>query len=294
MKKILLFLAVLGLSQLAQAQVGVTFKATNGQMSAKVATTMTGLTPGLHAVRVVQISNNPSMTPVVGAVMDSFLVTDTVMVAFDSIHVSIPYPGLYWIKDSVWQTDTLPSVAVTTNDSGVILTPFFRNPTKVLSAPTVDSSNAYFHGTFTSGYDSLFLSPEYLFPAVSDTIRPVLGTTVQNVVDSIVIPIGVNNLPFSYRVYTENSKKVDTSIIYHGRTKYVAPAGIDGIIPEQVISGTISIYSLTGALLYSGHEEDIVSGSKNVKQKVSLPAGDYIQCLRTDTGIQLPGKLISW
>ncbi|MEI8130137.1 MAG: hypothetical protein WCG55_01365 [bacterium] len=305
MKKILL-IAVLGLSQLAQAQVSVSFTATNGQMSAKVATRHTGLIPGHQVVRSVMVSNTIDFSTIVGAVVDSFVATDTIMFSVDSVHTSVPYPNIYWVKDSVWQADTVATSAVATNDSGVLLTPFFRNPTKVLSAPTVDSSNAYFHGTFTSGYDiaivrvvvsygdSLFLSPEFLFPAVSDTIHPVLGTTVQNVVDSIVIPIGVNNLPFSYRVYTINSKKADTSIVYHGRTKYVAPAGINGITPQEIIPGTITIYSLAGVLLYSAHEENLSVGDRLIKQEVTLPTGNYVQCSRTDSGLQLPGKIICW
>ena len=153
--------------------------------------------------------------------------------------------------------------------------------------------NAYFDGVFMSGYDdavvtvvvsygdTTFKNPVKSHPAVIDTILPILGTTVQTTVRSMVIPVGVNNFPYSFRVYIRNSKKMDSSAVYKGRTHGGVTSGV--MDPIGKFSGYVSIYNLEGKLIYANHFMD-VSDMDKVRDAVSV-TGIYILVVKTETGI---------
>ena len=251
------------------------------------------------------VSNTVDFATIIGAKIDTVVATDTVETLHDSIRISVPYPSRVWVKDSVVVSDTITSLAA--DDSGCIVTPVFLKPTKVITSPSVDTINAYFHGTWNSGYDTAtvtvvvsygninFSTPEFLFPAVTFQVLPVIGSTNQLVPFSVTVPIGVADLPFSYRVYTRNSVKTDTSVLYTGRTKQSPRLGLEEIVATTgVASGTIQIIAMSGAVVYTSHEDNLITAMHMIKQKCSLPSGNYVVHMCTDLGVQPPAKLLSW
>lgn len=255
MKKVSIILAaaILGAFSIANAQLTVSMSESNGQMSIRVNSVISGMTPGNKVVRNIRVYDNVAHTATVAGLRDTFIATSTTAIFTDSLHTSVPFPWLYYVTDTVQELDSSGSIVATdfaVNDTGVRLTPYFINPTQIEKNQRDDTANAYFDGTFMSGYDDAvvtvivsigdqtFSRPNRTHPAVTEIIEPVIGTTMQNVLKSVVVPIGANNFPYSYRVYIKNSKKTDSSVIFKGRTH----GGITSEVSEPVSGGQVLIY----------------------------------------------------
>ena len=283
----------------AHAQLSVSMTQQNGQMSMKVYSVMAGITPGNKVARNIRVYDNVAHTATVAGLRDTITAITSTSTRMDSLHTSVPYPLEYYITDTIMELDSSGAIvgtAYAVNDSGIRLTPMFVNPTQLETGQKSDTEYSYFSGKFTSGFDdaimtvvvsygdTTFSSPLRSHPAVTDTIAPVLGTTNQVVSRSVTIPIGVNNFPYSYRVYIQNSKKVDSSIIYKGRTHGGITSGVWD--PVGMFPGFVSVYSISGAVVYSEHVAD-VSNIDAVRNKISS-TGMYILAIQTETGIPLP------
>jgi hypothetical protein len=297
MKKafILLVAAMIGAFS-SNAQLTVAMSQSNAQMGMRVISIMTGITPGNKVVRNIRVYDDLGHTATAAGLRDTFTAMSTIATRVDTLHTSVPYPLMYFITDTVTEIDStgaIVDIAFAVNDSGIRLTPYFISPTQVVKNHKSDTTNAYFDGTFMSGYDDAvmtvivsygdtsFKSPVRSHPAVTDTIMPILGTTVQTVLRSVVIPIGVNNFPYSFRVYIRNGKKTDSSVVYKGRTHGGITSGV--MDPIGKFPGYVSVYNLEGKLVYSEHFKD-VSDMDKVRDNVPN-TGIYILVVKTETGI---------
>ncbi len=298
MKKVsILFVAAILIGAFSvNAQLTVSMSQTNAQMGMRVTSVMAGMTPGNTIVRNIRMYDDITHTATTAGLRDTFVAIGPIATRVDTLRTSVPYPHVYFITDTVMEIDstgTIIDIAFAVNDTGIRLSPYFINPTQVVKNHKSDTMNAYFDGVFMSGYDdavvtvvvsygdTTFKNPVKSHPAVIDTILPILGTTVQTTVRSMVIPVGVNNFPYSFRVYIRNSKKMDSSAVYKGRTHGGVTSGV--MDPIGKFSGYVSIYNLEGKLIYANHFMD-VSDMDKVRDAVSV-TGIYILVVKTETGI---------
>lgn len=298
MKKIYILLAamIFGAFFSSNAQLTVSMSESNAQMGMRVTSIMTGITPGNKLVRNIRVYDNLAHTATVTGLRDTVIATSSTITRMDSLHTSVPYPLPYYISDTVTELDSSGAIVATAyavNDTGVRLTPMFVKPTQSETGQKADTEYAYFNGKFTSGFDdavmtvvvsygdTTFSSPLRSHPAVTDTIEPVLGTTNQMVSRSVIIPIGVNNFPYSYRIYIKNSKGIDSSAIFKGRTHGGITSGVWD--PVGMFPGYVSIYDMNGRTVYSEHVANVLGIDKANKYVPST--GMYIFCVKTETGI---------
>ncbi len=236
MKNLTIFTAIalmlLGVSNV-KAQFSNVYQPSNGQDTVVVSSTVKGLDSTKIGYRIGILSNNASMTPIIGSyptgnIVDSFMTNQTNFVY--TIPVSVNYPKYFYFKEIVTSKDTVGKIDTATGVSylPVLLTPKLKAPTMWLTTPTVGKTTALFNATFTSGFDkakieiiisygdTIFSHPVTKYP-IKDSVDLVLGQN-QDVARSYSIDLGSSNYMFSYKVHIWNSVLDSLSPIFYGVT----------------------------------------------------------------------------
>ena len=302
MKKFIMLLAI-GLSTAAHAQVAATMQVENLQMRARITTVITGLTVGQLTVLALEASDNLTGFPVVGAKSDSFIATASTMTRVDTVSVSVPFPWLYFFSGIIrqWSGGIMIASTAVGDNTGYLLTPIQVMPTMVLNTPVVDSTNVYLKGTFNTGNgilaikvvtsigDTIFFNPLVAY-AIKDTLQPVIGTPVQAVKDSLTVPIGGCDYPGSLKVYITNLKGTDSSKVIKVRTRHCHTVDVDELMLVEKLPGTVSLYSMTGSLVYKGHVQDIDDNTE-IHDHFAIP-GAYVVTAVSDNGARILRRVV--
>ncbi len=236
----LLIVALVALFVGAQAQkANVTYTARNGQGKILLTSTVTKMDSANVGLRIITVSNNASMVPVIQLKSDSIFKK---RICLDTIYVSLSYPTIFYVSEMLITKDTSGVIDTATALSfiPVMITPPFVKPSMVLQNPTAGSTTASFNTDFNSGFDTLFVKVyvsygdwifQYPSPvaAYTDTILPVIGSINQTVSKTITFPLNSTSYKFSYKVKIWNSVKDSLSPVFYGTT-------LSGSAPAMVSS----------------------------------------------------------
>ncbi len=221
---------IAGTSTASASIFGVTYTPTNGYNKINVVSVLSGtgaIDTSVKAYRVITVSNNPSMSPVVQQLADSFMIGSLL---HDTLPVSMTYPTKFYVHVDVFATDTsgVVDTALSLTYLPVDVTPDPIAPDMVLQNPVIGPTTVSFTGTFNSGYKeghfkvlvdygSKTFGNSSPYPAKRDTFTFLLGSN-QLITRTYTINIGSTNYDFSYRGYFENGVGADTSSIFSGTT----------------------------------------------------------------------------
>lgn len=243
MKKIILFSIALIFGVYAQAQqFKAVYEVRNVPNAAEFTVTITGIDTTKTVTATLCISNNISGIPILDSSVVMYSGSDSVTFKDTLSNFSILTADYYYPIVKVIQSDTLgntDTAIVITPQSPPVLTPPFTAP-----AFLVDSQKAMqdtlvlnlkgdpgFDVTFVKVYmdyaSSLFKNPSWNYPAVVDTVLPLVGVVnqVQNI--TYKIPLGRIGYPYSFVVVYGNSVKTDTTQIFNDNTSGSATKKMD-------------------------------------------------------------------
>ncbi len=246
----------------ANGQYSLDYKPTNGQDKILVSSQIKNMKPLSRGVRIIEVSNNSSMIPVIDGKEDSIFSTGS-MSFLDTFKVSLNFPKYYYIREIVITSDTSGKIdtANSTQFLPVLVTPKFKKPTQALFKLIVSQTSGTVSGNFTSGFDStaiaevivsygdtLYSAPSYKYSFKQKVY--VKAGSLQNY--NLSFPILINSPGdfFSYRVKVYNSIGDTLSPIFWGKTlSDTAPAMVSS--PYNVNSWSDSI-SFTDETIATG------------------------------------------
>jgi len=217
----------------AYAQFTNSFTLANGQNKVIVKSTVNN-SDTLHknkGFRVVQVSINSNMIPIINEKRDTFYFDKSAKNFSDTLNVSLTDPMNFYVNIFITSEDTLNQRDTALSPpSGIpiLVTPKFKKGSMNVAPVITSQNNAIINGTFTSGYDSatvkvvisygdtIFANPSVLYP-FEQKIFAKAGAD-QNFNLNFNITIGVPNYYFSYKVNVTNSVGDTTSKVLWGKT----------------------------------------------------------------------------
>lgn len=248
----LVILALVALFVGAQAQkANVTYTARNGQGKILLTSNITNMDTTKVGIRIVSISNNSSMAPVIQGMTDSIL-NNTQRSFIDTVGVSVSYPVALYVSEIVITKDT--SGVIDTAISAlkfvpVIVTPPFAKPTMVLQNPVMGTTTATINVGVNPHNDTTYmlikvsygsLNYQFPYPAYKDTFLITVGSVNQLVNRTITLNLNMSSYDFSYTIYIWNSKGDSLSKVYSGTTNTnPTPAMVSS--PAYVVAGSDSV-----------------------------------------------------
>ena len=221
--------SLLSTTNVAFGQFAIDYNALNGQGKILVNSTVKNIKPESRGVRLVEISNNSNMIPLLDGKEDS-VYSSGPMSFVDTFNVSLQFPITYYVRETVIVSDTngVFDTAAGVSFRPVFVTPKFTKPTQALNKLLVSQTTGIVSGNFTSGFDtaqveiivsygdSMYQNPSTKYP-YKGKVLPKAGLN-QMSSQSFTINTGAPNYLFSYKIRVYNSIADTLSPVFWGKT----------------------------------------------------------------------------